>query len=70
MVGSSTERTLYLFGVTNSLDFLMLARCGGDCDGEDDVDKLRLFLFLSSLFLLIIWLLAILIGNTVPGPYR
>jgi len=44
-VGSSTERGLYLFGVTNNLDFLMLAIYDGDCGGEDDVDKLRLFLF-------------------------
>lgn len=65
MVGSSTERTLYLLVVTNVLAFLMLAVYEGDCGGVDDVDKLRLFLFLSSLFLLIIWLLTILIGDTV-----
>lgn len=66
MVGSSMERTLYLFGVINVLAFLTLAVNDGDCGGVDDVDMLRLFLFLSSLFLLIIWLLTILIGDTVP----
>lgn len=65
IVGSSTDRTLYLFGVTNDLAFLMQVVYDGDCGGVDDADKLRLFLFLSSLFLLIIWLLTILIGDTV-----
>lgn len=46
-VGSSLKRALYLFGVTNDLDFLILALDVGDCGGEDDVDKLCLFLFLS-----------------------
>lgn len=65
MVGSSTERTLYLLGVINDLVFLMQAEKDGDCGEVDNVDQLRLFLFLSSLFLLIIWLLTILIRDTV-----
>jgi hypothetical protein len=55
-----------MLGVTNNLVFLMLAKYDGDCGGEDDVDRLRLFLFLSTLFLLIIWLMTILIGDKVP----
>jgi len=43
MEGSSTERALYLLGVTNVLDLY-----DGDSGGEDDVDNLRLFLFLCS----------------------
>jgi hypothetical protein len=66
-VGSSAERALYLFGVTNCFDFFMQAINDVDYGAEDDVDKLRLFLFLFSLFLLIIWLLIILIEDTVSG---
>jgi hypothetical protein len=47
------ERALNLFGVTNNLDFLILVIDNSDCGYENVVDKLRLFLFLSSLFLLI-----------------
>lgn len=54
MVGSSTERTLYLFGVTNDLAFLMQVVFDSDCGEVVGIDKLRLFLFLTSLFLLII----------------
>jgi len=48
-------------GVTNDIVFFMLAIDAGDCGGEDDLNKLRLFLFLSTLFWLVIWLLTILI---------